>query len=113
MVQSLEPETIQQPFGEISTDRTAPSCPSIFETCVPDMTSQTRTVPSSEPETIPCPSEDNATDHTVTSPVVESHIRMVPSYDVETIRVPSLETATEVTSLICPVMASDNGDQVC
>jgi hypothetical protein len=75
---------------------------------MPVLASHSRTVPTSDPDTIRVPSGENATDvidkerrvnTEAQMPVLQSQSRTVPSSDPDTISVPPGENATDVTQL--------------
>src|SRR5262245_50252451 len=101
-------------FGLNATQLTGAVCPDNSTNNAPVWASQTRTVPSSPPETIRVPVWLKATVMTrPTGPVsvwtsgspvvVRSQTRTVASNDPDTRRWPSGENATHSTTCVCPV----------
>src|SRR2546425_1830524 len=87
----------------------------------PDSASQTRSVLSSEPDTIFFPSWENATDVTqsvwpsngprMVNPDSASQTRSVLSQEPDTIFFPSWENATDITPDVWPFSVSNAGSQ--
>ena len=83
----------------------------VYNTELPGVVSHIRGEPDMDPETIPVPSEENATEliswawpprTAVQVPDATSHIRTVLSLEPDTTRIPFDENATELTQLVWP-----------
>src|SRR5882762_3608884 len=93
-------------------------CPVYMPTSKPVATSQILTVSSCEPEAMCMPSDEYATDSTLSlwpvktcrrAPVETFHSRTVQSFEPDTSHSPSGENATDRHDLVCPSSTRTHG----